>query len=147
MTQIERASLPLARAGLDELQVLAARVFERHDPASIEWRLARMPETSLFLARDGERLVGFKAGYAQTMTRYYSWLGGVDPDYRGQGVAGLLMQAQHDWLRSTPFEIVETHVNQSNDAMVALNMKHGLKVTGMFMKRGGANYIMQRDVS
>ncbi|MDZ7686979.1 MAG: GNAT family N-acetyltransferase [Gammaproteobacteria bacterium] len=128
------------------MSALAQRVFERHDPESMNWRLTRMPDVTVFVATDWRATGRLKAGYAATENRYYSWLGGVDPDYRGRGIAGELMAQQHAWLKQTDFKLVETHVAQANDAMVALNLKHGLRITGMFLKRGEPNYIMQKDL-
>lgn len=146
MAEIERYALPLGDDAFSELSALAERVFDHHDPDSMAWRLTRMPEVTVFVAHDGDRLTGFKAGYAATENRYYSWLGGVDPDYRGEGIAGELMAHQHAWLEQSDFKLVETHVAQANDAMVALNLKYGLRITGMFIKRGEPNYIMQKDL-
>lgn len=143
----DQLAAPVSAADLATLTALARRVFGEDDPEAMAWRFANMPDVSVFLVSvDGEP-VGFKAGYAATMNRYYSWLGGIDPSYRGQGIAGALMERQHAWLASTRFTMVETHVRQANDAMVALNMKHGLRVTGMFVKRGEPNFIMQREFS
>lgn len=105
-----------------------------------------MPMLSVFVARDDDSTVAFKSGYAATRDRYYSWLGGVDPRYRGQGIAMTLMAQQLKWAAAQGFKVVETHVNQTNDAMVALNQKAGMKVTGIFTKRGTPNYIMQREL-
>ncbi len=142
---IVEPSLPLSAGDMERLIDLAGQVFDEVKPDAIQWRLSRMPEVTLFVAVDDDRWVGFKAGYAATPGRYYSWLGGVDPAYRNRGIAGALMQAQHDWVAASQFEIVETHVRQANDAMVAINMKHGMRVTGFFMKSDGPNFMMQRE--
>ena len=55
---------------------------------TLRWRLNHMPDVTVFVAYDGERIMGFKAGYAQTYDRYYSWLGGTHPEYRGRGGVG-----------------------------------------------------------
>jgi len=140
-----RLTTPLTTGDFTRLAALGMRVFETFDDRSLAWRLGKMPDVSIFVAAAGERLVGFKAGYAATENRYYSWLGGVDPDWRGQGLASELMTRQHEWLRGTNYALVETHVRQDNDVMVALNLKHGLRITGMFLKRGEPNYVMQRE--
>ena len=44
-----------------------------------------MPEASVFCARAGAALVGFKAGYAVAERKYCSWLGAVHPQWRRQG--------------------------------------------------------------
>ena len=123
---------------------LAAEVFDDIDMGSLEWRLASMPDVTVFIVADDGRDLGFKAGYAATENRYYSWLGGVTPTARGRGVADALMQAQHTWVKDAGFERVETHVREDNTAMVSLNRKAGLDVVGRFIKAGKPNLMMQK---
>ncbi|NOX52790.1 MAG: GNAT family N-acetyltransferase [Gammaproteobacteria bacterium] len=105
-----------------------------------------MIKSLLFFALKGDVPVGFKAGYAITKNRYYSWLGGVHPDFHRNGIASLLMKEQHDWIRNSEYTIVETHVRQGNTAMIELNLKFGFAVTGNFTRSGDPNFIMQLPV-
>ena len=66
-----------------------------------------MPDATLWQAKTSEQLVGFKAGYAQTRNRYYSWLGAVAPEYRRQGIASQLMASQHEWSIKNGYESIE----------------------------------------
>ena len=132
---------------LGDLHELSSLVFGSVKLEYLQWRMANMPDLSLFQALSDKNLVGFKAGYAMTENRYYSWLGGVHPDFLRRGIASLLMQEQHDWLRRSAYDVVETHVRQDNSAMIALNLKHGFNITGMFMKATESNYIMQLEVN
>ena len=131
---------------LGELHELSSLIFGNVKLEYLRWRMANMPDLSLFQALTSGNLVGFKAGYAVTENRYYSWLGGVHPDFLRKGIASLLMQEQHDWLRQSAYDVVETHVRQENPAMIALNLKYGFEITGMFMKAAEPNYIMQLKV-
>jgi GNAT superfamily N-acetyltransferase len=110
---------------------VAERVFTIAEESYIAWRFRSMPDFSVFCALDGDDIVGFKAGYAMTQAKYYSWLGGVLPDYRGKGVASALMNQQHDWLAKRHYQTVETAVNQENRAMAQLNIRHGFEVCGI----------------
>jgi GNAT superfamily N-acetyltransferase len=100
----------------------------------IKWRMNNMPRTSIFIAKDGDRMIAFKAGYAITINKYNSWLGGVKPEYRKQGIAKKLLIEQHDWLKAQGFSEVETHVDQQNQDMISLNQKGGMIISGMFLK-------------
>ena len=111
---------------------------------SLKWRLEKMPDVTVFMAKIDSRPVGFKAGYATAHDRYYSWLGGVDPDFRRRGIATKLMAQQHGWLRKSRFKLLETHVEQDNTAMVQLNLNNGLAITGFFLKDGRPNFVMQK---
>ncbi len=76
-------------------------------------------------------MVGFKVGYAATARRYYSWLGGVDPDVRRVGIGVALMERQHRWAEEAGFELVETEVAQNNHAMQQLNERSGFVAAGI----------------
>jgi len=111
------------------IEALSERVFER--PAiDIAWRLGRMPAVSVFTAEREGLLVGFKAGYAVAERRYKSWLGAVHPAWRGRGIAGRLMAAQHGWLLERGFQSVETATRADNTAMARLNGRCGFVVVG-----------------
>ncbi len=114
---------------------------------SLKWRLEQMPDVTVFITEIDSRLVGFKAGYATASDRYYSWLGGVDPDFRRQGIAKKLMNQQHEWLYTSRFQLLETHVEQNNKVMVQLNLGSGLAITGFFLKDSKPNFVMQKNVS
>lgn len=123
---------PFSPAFVDRLTYLSHRVFGTEDADRIRWRLRHMPDVSVFVADDAtRRSVGFKAGYAVSERKYYSWLGGVDPDWRRRGVADALMRRQHHWLAERGYGEVETAANQDNPAMTAVNLRHGFRVAGL----------------
>lgn len=114
---------------IDQLDALCTRVF---GPSEIDlaWRLSQMPDASAFCAASAGRFIGFKIGYAMSQRKYYSWLGGVDPEFRRRGIASELMERQHDWLAQRGYSIVETAANQGNVAMAQANLRHGFSVCG-----------------
>jgi len=61
---------PFSGSLTDAIHGLAENVYGTGIDDGGAWRFENMP--------------GFKLGYAHTPTRYYSWLGGVDPEYRRQ---------------------------------------------------------------
>ena len=106
-------------------------VFGSAEEHRIRWRLEHMPDASVFTVLDGADVVAFKAGYAVSDTKYYSWLSGVLPDYRRRGLASTLMERQHAWLAGRGYVLVETAANQENTAMAAVNLKHGFTIAGV----------------
>jgi predicted GNAT superfamily acetyltransferase len=121
---------PWAQATLEKLVALSAQTFERSSYDYVAWRMTRMPDVSLFLALAGDDWVGFKIGYATSQTKYYSWLGGVKPEFRRRGIASELLRQQHRWLADQGYETVETAANQRNVAMAQVNLAHGFVVCG-----------------
>jgi ribosomal protein S18 acetylase RimI-like enzyme len=74
--------------------------------------------------------VGFKIGYERTQHEFYSWLGGVRPEYRGLGIAEDLMAAQHKWCREQGYSRIGTKTQNRFQAMLILNIKNGFKIIG-----------------
>jgi len=61
-----------------QLSALGDAIFGPSD-LDLAWRLGSMPNATVFCAYAAGQLVGFKAGYAMSRNKYYSWLGGVHP--------------------------------------------------------------------
>lgn len=121
---------PFSPSLIAELGSLSEAVF-LSPVTDIQWRLEKMPCASVFCARSGSQLIGFKAGYAMSQTKYYSWLGGAHPEFRLKGVASKLMERQHEWLQACGYKLLETATDQDNLPMYKLNQKHGLVVCGL----------------
>lgn len=86
--------------------------------------------------------VAFKFGYAQDRDTFYSWTGGVIPSERRQGIAEELMKRQHEWCIENKYKFVETRSRNKFPEMLALNIKHGFKITGTFTEVDGAPKII-----
>ncbi|MFC3712387.1 GNAT family N-acetyltransferase [Sphingoaurantiacus capsulatus] len=128
-----------------ELLALCEAAFDSFDPAYLLGRLADLDAPAATLARDdGGRLVGFKLGYRRAPDLFYSWLGGVHPDARRQGIAARLMAAQHDWARTQGYAAVETRTRASNNAMIVLNLQSGFHVAGFEVDSAGRPVVTQR---
>jgi GNAT superfamily N-acetyltransferase len=115
---------------------LAAAVFDTLDVPDFEWRLANLPEASLALASSPSGLLGFKFGHALSSKRYQSWLGGVHPNARRQGIARRLMALQHEWAADRGFSSIETSAAHDNAAMLAVNRAAGFAIIGEYERDG-----------
>lgn len=102
------------------------------DWSNFDEKLAGRRSLSAHVALDGQgRLLGLKLGYERNRGVFNSWIGGVAPDARGQGIAAALMTAQHGWAKEAGFRGVETATRQPNRAMAILNLKAGYLVAGL----------------
>jgi len=110
-----------------------------------DWRFKHMPAFTVFEARPGANLVGFKIGYAYTRTRYYSWLGGVDPAFQRNGIARELLIRQHAWLCENDYLLVETGARQSNLTMTRLNLASGFKIVGLRHKTDSMDILFEKS--
>ena len=121
---------PFGDALVDELRGLATRILGSVERFELTWRLANMPDVTIHVARATDGIVGFKIGYGISPTRYYSWLGGVDPEHRRPGIARRMMEAQHAWVQESRYQSIETNLIQDNSAMLALNLQGGFRGNG-----------------
>ena len=121
---------PYSAEFVQELVALNNLIFGDIDPNYVRWRLDNMPHTSTFYAESASELTAYKIGYAMTQTKYYSWLGGVHPDHRREGLASELMKRQHNWAAEQGYQLIETSANKENVAMARLNLSHGFTICG-----------------
>ncbi len=111
----------------------------------LAYQHARTPIVSV-LAFAGDRLVGCKLGYERKPGQFYSWLGGVHPDYRGQGIAAELMRQQHDWSHQNGYRTVRTQTyNQWRD-MLILNLRHGFDIIGTVQGNRGLTIVLEKTL-
>lgn len=77
-------------------------------------------------------LIGFKLGYRYNDTTFYSWIGGVMPKYRKQGIAQQLMMLQHSWVKENNYQKVRTKSMNRFKPMMLLNLKNGFDIVNVY---------------
>ena len=105
---------------------------------------AEKPGLLVLLAWEGDDCVGVKMGYRRNESTFYSWLGGVLPEARGQGVTRRLMLAQHGWLAEHGYRCVTTETYNRYREMLLLNIRMGFDVVGTQTTAAGEAKIMLR---
>lgn len=100
------------------------------------------PKMLIDVAWDGEKVIAFKIGYALDNDKFYSWLGGVDANYRNYGVASKLMEKQHQHLKRNGYKIVQTKTMNKWRSMLILNIKNGFDVIGTYSDENGETKII-----
>ncbi|MDN7243048.1 GNAT family N-acetyltransferase [Planococcus sp. N028] len=96
-------------------------------------KIASKPELLIFLALLDSEVVGYKMGYALDKETFYSWLGGVDPQYRTHGIASQLMEKQHHYLKQQGYKLVRTKTKNQWRSMLILNIKSGFDVVDTYL--------------
>jgi len=121
--------------------------------ADLTQKSTAYPDFQTLLALDNERVVGCKLGYdwhpdgTPSGQTFYSWLGGIDPAYRGKGIAAELMRLQHDACRQAGYVMVRTHTyNQWRD-MLILNLRHGFQVVSTQPGKHGLMIILEKELT
>lgn len=98
----------------------------------------------MLVAYENHEAVGFKFGYAQDTDLFYSWSGGVLPEFRGKGIAKRLMEMQHQWAKEQDYKRIETRTRNKFPEMIALNVKSKFHIVGTFTEIDGAAKIILR---
>jgi predicted GNAT superfamily acetyltransferase len=94
-----------------------------------ERRIEGLPHV-IFIARVKDQSVGFKVGY-QRKDYFYSWLGGVLPEFRRTGMAKALADAQEDWARTQRYDSVTFKTRNRHKAMLAFALNNGFFITAV----------------
>lgn len=128
----------------DPLLALCNAVFGEFDSAYLLGRLPHLADPDLWLATERGEWAGFKLGYRRGAALLYSWLGGVHPRLRGQGVASALMVRQHAHAASMGYRFVETRTRAANNPMILLNLRHGFHIAGFETDARGIEVVTQR---
>jgi GNAT superfamily N-acetyltransferase len=145
MTYTYQTATDDAARRTDELLELCRVSFEVFAPDYLTSRVVHVAAPSVVTARFANgTLAGFKLGYRRGAKLFYSWLGGVHPDARRQGVARELMRHQHEWAQSQGYTEIETQTRAVNNAMIILNLKSGFHVCGFGLDTLGRQIVIQR---
>lgn len=143
--EIQVLTAVAAVAAFPALIPVAAAIFDDGDRfLTLKQDAAEKPGLMLLLAWDGDDCLGFKAGYRRNESTFYSWLGGVLPEARGQGVARRLMLAQHEWVRAQGYGYVTTETYNRYREMLLLNIRTGFDVVGTQTTPNGETKILLR---
>ncbi|WP_233434966.1 GNAT family N-acetyltransferase [Mesobacillus jeotgali] len=94
------------------------------------------------------KVIGYKIGYELTHEKFYSWLGGVHPDYRNLGIASTLMDVQHRYLEKEGYKSVQTKTLNKWRSMLILNIKCGFDITETYIDRHGQlKIVLEKELS
>lgn len=103
-------------------------------------RLKHRLHLALVAEKDGE-LLGFKVGYqSDTPDTFYSWMGGVRPEFRKQGIADTLAEYQENWAREKGFKSIYFKTRNRFPAMITFGLSRGFKIMEVIPKGGVEDY-------
>ena len=77
---------------------------------------------------------GYKIGFQHAPDIFYSWIGGVHPQYRKREIATALMRKQHQLRKEMGYKYVRTHIKNRYRDMLLLNITHGFDIIGIQKK-------------
>ncbi|MFE8699737.1 GNAT family N-acetyltransferase [Cytobacillus sp. FJAT-54145] len=105
-------------------------------------KMASKSQLLVVVAMNGPKVIGYKMGYELNNTRFYSWLGAVDVNYRKRGIASGLMEKQHQYLKKHGYSVVQTKTMNKWRNMLVLNIKNGFDVINTYTDEKGLHKIV-----
>ena len=125
--------IKIEHGNIKEAVGLSQKIPEFENPYdAAEYHRRMHPGFSLILvAHDGEKPVGFKAGYALSHKVFYSWMGGILPGCRRQGIALMLAQKQQNILQKEGIEILRVKTRNKHRAMLQMLLKDSFYITSI----------------
>ncbi len=86
--------------------------------------------------------VGFKIGYRYNETTFYSWVGGVLPDFRRKGIAQKLAKKQEELIKGKGYKKLRTKSMNRFKPMLILNIKNGFDIVQVYTNTSGQQKIV-----
>jgi len=83
--------------------------------------------------------VGFKVGYKEK-DYFYSWMGGVLPDYRNNGIASLLAKHQENFVREMGISRIRFKTQNKFRSMLIFALKNGFSILGTVPYEGDEGF-------
>jgi len=99
-----------------------------HEADEYEKRLSGVPHLIL-VAFANEEPVGFKVGYERDGA-FYSWMGGMLPDFRRLGLAKALADAQERRARQQGYKTITCKTRNCHKGMLIFALKNGFDIIG-----------------
>lgn len=134
-----------------ELLWVHERISEFYEKTSLEFYSERLKDRvflALVAVKDGE-LLGFKVGYQDDEPdTFYSWMGGVRPEFRKYGIADALAENQETWAREKGFQQVYFKTRNRFPAMISFGLKRGFKIVQLIRKGGVEDFrvVMRKEL-
>jgi len=127
---------------IQELLKIYTTIFEDADIDFFKDRFNENPKITSVLAYYKQELIGFKIGYLYNEDTFYSWVGGVLPNYRRQGIANKLAEQQELSAKTQGFKKLRTKSMNQYKPMMILNLKRRFDIVDIYTNAKGQTKII-----
>ena len=130
---------------LDDAVMVSANIPEFDDPYEIPEYSKRLNSTThhILTAYDNHNPIAFKIGYQRYSDgSFYSWMGGVLPNYRRKGIANNLADHQETWAKKNGYISIKMQTREKHKAMLALAINRGFQITNRIEKTSSSNTLI-----
>ena len=127
---------------LNDAVMVSENVPEFDDPYEIPEYSKRLNSTThlILTAYDDHNPIAFKIGYQRHPDgSFYSWMGGVLPNYRRKGIANNLADHQEIWAKKNGYNSIRMQTREKHKAMLALAINRGFQITNRIEKTSSSN--------
>ena len=131
---------------LDEILVVYKAIFEDYKLEFFTSRIHEKEDLLIILCHSKDKLVGFKIGYKYNDNTFYSWVGGILPEYRRRGIAKKLAGKQEEIIKEKGYKKLRTKSMNSFKPMMILNLKNGFDVIQVYTNDSGQTKIVFEKV-
>lgn len=141
-------NLSIKKCDIETAVQVSRQVPELEAPYGVEEYRKRCQDTAhlILAAYDGDKPVGFKAGYEREGF-FYSWMGGVLPACRQKGIARALAEAQEGWAKEQGYDSITFKTRNVHKAMLIFALGNGFDIIAVEeRKESAANQIWLRKV-
>jgi len=127
---------------IDDAFMVSTNIPEFDEPYEISEYSKRLNSTVhlILTAYDDHIPIAFKIGYDRYSDgSFYSWMGGVLPNYRRKGIANNLADHQETWARKKGYKNIKLQTRSKHNAMLALAINRGFQITNKNEKTSNSN--------
>ena len=116
----------------NQLEKLYTAIFRDAQLDFFKQRFQEKENICSIIVFDSKNPIGFKIGYKYNDITFYSWVGGVLPEYRKRGIAKKLVTLQEQWAKENSFLKLRTKSMNRFKPMMILNLKNGLDIVSVY---------------
>ena len=127
---------------IDDAFMVSTNILEFDDPYEISEYSKRLNSTVhlILTAYDDHIPIAFKIGYDRYSDgSFYSWMGGVLPNYRRKGIANNLADHQEIWAKKNGYNSIRMQTREKHIAMLALAINRGFQITNRIENTSSSN--------
>jgi GNAT superfamily N-acetyltransferase len=119
------------------------------DLACFQRRVAGRQSVLILIANVERRPVAFSIGIELKPDTFFSWLTGVVPECRRQGIATQLHEAEAAWAKDHGYQYLRMECSNTHRPLMMMGLKMGFDVVGLRWdpERSQNLVIMEKDLS
>ena len=127
---------------LDEILEVYKSIFDDYKLDFFKSRIHKKEDLLIVLCYFSNNIVGFKIGYRYSETTFYSWVGGVQPNFRQKGIAKQLAKIQEEKAIAKGYQKLRTKSMNKFKPMMILNLKNGFNIVQVYTNDVGQTKVV-----